>query len=209
MERNSMKVLVLVAALLAVTAMVSSQALAGDDVQKCEVKKPDLTKKECKIGAMKASCGEKLEKISAALTAAQTAIDAGDTETASAKIAWAQEKLAKMKKFTSKKCSHCKAGKKEDKAADKAHKCPDCKDGVPCDECKAKKAAKSAKSADKGGFVNSTCPIMGSKIDPAKVTDSLTREFHGKKVALCCGSCPAKWDALSEADKKAKLKAAK
>ncbi len=57
----------------------------------------------------------------------------------------------------------------------------------------------------KPAFVNTICPIMGSKIDPAKVTDALTRDFHGQKVAFCCPMCPPKWDKLSDAEKQAKL----
>jgi hypothetical protein len=40
---------------------------------------------------------------------------------------------------------------------------------------------------------------------PAK----LTRTFDGEKIAFCCGGCPSRWDALSEEQKTAKLKAAK
>ena len=58
-------------------------------------------------------------------------------------------------------------------------------------------------------YANATCPIMGSKIDPANVTDSLVRDFKGRKVAFCCGSCPGQWDKLSDEDKVAKLAAAK
>lgn len=57
-------------------------------------------------------------------------------------------------------------------------------------------------------FANATCPIMGSKIDPAKVTADLTREFNGQKVAFCCAMCPAQWDKLTDAQKKTKLMAA-
>ena len=173
MERNLVKVLVSVAILFAVATMVSAPAWAGGNEHPESSTSTEPAKEACKIGKMKAACGEKLAKLSAALKAAQTAIDAGDTKTASAKIAWAQEQLGKMKKFASEKC----------------------------------KAAKATKAA-KAGFINSTCPIMGSKIDPAKITESLTREFDGKKVALCCGGCPGQWDKLSDADKKAKLKAA-
>ena len=54
-------------------------------------------------------------------------------------------------------------------------------------------------------FVNIRCPIMGTPIDPAKVPDSLTREYKGKKVAFCCAGCPVAWDELSDAEKDAKL----
>ena len=32
-------------------------------------------------------------------------------------------------------------------------------------------------------FVNTKCPIMGGAINPAKVPESLTREYKGQKVA--------------------------
>jgi hypothetical protein len=64
-----------------------------------------------------------------------------------------------------------------------------------------KPAAASAK------VVNTICPIEGGAVDPNKVPDSLTREFKGQKVGFCCAGCPAKWDALSDAEKEAKLKA--
>ncbi len=191
MERNLVKVLVSVAILFAVTAMVSAPAWAGGNEHPGSSTSAESAKEACKMDKVKAACGEKLGKLSAALKAAQTAIDAGDTKTASAKIAWAQEQLGKMKKFASQKCKAPKAEKgHHGKSADKAEK------------------GHHGESADKAGFINSTCPIMGSKIDPAKITKSLTREFDGKKVALCCGGCPGQWDKLSDADKKAKLKAA-
>jgi hypothetical protein len=52
---------------------------------------------------------------------------------------------------------------------------------------------------------NSVCPIMGGKIDADKVSPELTRTFEGKTVAFCCGGCPAKWDQLSDEQKRAKL----
>ncbi len=57
-------------------------------------------------------------------------------------------------------------------------------------------------------FVNTKCPIMGSPINPEKVTPNLVREYEGQKVAFCCGSCPLAWDKLSDAQKEAKLKVA-
>ena len=58
-------------------------------------------------------------------------------------------------------------------------------------------------------FVNATCPVMGSKINPAKVTANLVREYKGQKVAFCCAGCPATWDKLSVSQKQAKLVKAK
>ncbi len=201
MERISVKVLVSVAVLLAVTAMVCAPAFAEEAAQKSAIKKTD--KADQKTGEacpLKAKCGEKLAKISAALKAAKSAADAGDAKTASAKIAWAQERVDELKKFTSTKSSQCKLGKDK----------PEGKKGNLMDEKSAEGKDENylGESADKGGFVNATCPIMGRKINPAKVTASHTRSFDGKKVALCCGRCPPQWNALSDADKRAKLKKA-
>ena len=55
--------------------------------------------------------------------------------------------------------------------------------------------------------VNAKCPLMGGKINPAKVSTDLVREFDGKKVGFCCAKCLPKWDKLSDDDKKAKLAA--
>ena len=54
-------------------------------------------------------------------------------------------------------------------------------------------------------FVNNKCPIMGTTIEPANVTEDLIREYKGQKVAFCCKMCPAEWDKLSDAEKEAKL----
>lgn len=64
------------------------------------------------------------------------------------------------------------------------------------------------KNADKHAvaFTNTVCPIMGSKINAAKVPDSLVREYKGQKVAFCCGGCPDQWDKLTDAERDAKLK---
>lgn len=78
--------------------------------------------------------------------------------------------------------------------------------GGPTAGPKGKDGPTTAPAADK--IVNARCPIMGSKIDPAKVPASLIRTFNGQKVGFCCGGCPAKWDKLSDDEKTAKLKAA-
>ena len=54
-------------------------------------------------------------------------------------------------------------------------------------------------------FANVRCPIMGSPINPDKVTKALTRDYKDRKVAFCCGKCPGKWDKLSDTEKDAKL----
>ena len=54
-------------------------------------------------------------------------------------------------------------------------------------------------------FVNNRCPIMGSPINPEKVTKNLVRDYMGQKVAFCCAGCPSTWDKLPNAQKQAKL----
>ena len=55
--------------------------------------------------------------------------------------------------------------------------------------------------------VNVICPIMGTKIDPTNVPNSLIREYKGQRVGFCCSLCPPEWDKLTDAEKDAKLKA--
>ena len=57
-------------------------------------------------------------------------------------------------------------------------------------------------------YANTRCPIMGGAIDPAKVTESLVRQYKGQTVAFCCAACPPVWDGLTDEQKDAKLKAA-
>ena len=58
-------------------------------------------------------------------------------------------------------------------------------------------------------FANNVCPIMGSPINPEKVTKNLIRNYGSQKVAFCCAGCPAAWDKLSAGQKRTKLTAAK
>ncbi|MBN1359396.1 MAG: hypothetical protein JW993_02340 [Sedimentisphaerales bacterium] len=60
----------------------------------------------------------------------------------------------------------------------------------------------------KPAFVNDRCPIMGSRIDVARVNADLLREYQGQTIAFCCAGCPSAWDQLSDAEKQAKLKMA-
>ena len=69
----------------------------------------------------------------------------------------------------------------------------------------AEKPEAAQADAEQSGVVNTRCPIMGTKLDPAKVPAELTRQFEGKLVGFCCGGCPAAWDDLSDQEKKAKL----
>ncbi len=54
-------------------------------------------------------------------------------------------------------------------------------------------------------FANNRCPIMGSPINPEKVTKNLVRDYMGQKVAFCCAGCPSTWDKLTDAQKQTKL----
>ena len=72
-------------------------------------------------------------------------------------------------------------------------------------EMTATAAGGPATAMAKPGFANTHCPMMGSKIDPAKVPENLVREYRGRKVAFCCGGCPGAWDTLTDAERDAKL----
>lgn len=52
-------------------------------------------------------------------------------------------------------------------------------------------------------FVNANCPMMGDPVE----ADSAVTEWNGKKVGYCCDGCKGKFEALSDAEKTAKLKA--
>ncbi|MHC4243916.1 MAG: hypothetical protein ACYSU4_16045 [Planctomycetota bacterium] len=54
-------------------------------------------------------------------------------------------------------------------------------------------------------FGNNRCPIMGSPIDPAKVTKNLIRDYMDQKVAFCCAGCLSTWDKLTDIQRQAKL----
>ena len=61
------------------------------------------------------------------------------------------------------------------------------------------------KCKGEGKIVNTRCPIMGTKLDPNKVTAKLTRIYEGKKIGFCCAGCPSAWDKLSDQQKREKL----
>ncbi len=54
-------------------------------------------------------------------------------------------------------------------------------------------------------FANVRCPIMGSPINPDKVSKDLIRDHKGQKVAFCCKGCPAQWDKLTDTQRALKL----
>ena len=51
---------------------------------------------------------------------------------------------------------------------------------------------------------NAKCPMTGKAVDGTH-----TVSYKGQNVGFCCGNCPANWAKLSDADKDAKLAAAK
>ncbi|MFW6154933.1 MAG: hypothetical protein ACOC95_06935 [Planctomycetota bacterium] len=69
-----------------------------------------------------------------------------------------------------------------------------------------KKEAPCPKAADDGRPVNGRCPMMGSRIDPDKVPDRLTRRFEGKTIGFCCAGCPTAWDKLTDEQRREKLR---
>jgi len=54
-------------------------------------------------------------------------------------------------------------------------------------------------------IVNIRCPIQGTKLDPEKVPQNLTRMYMGKKIGFCCPGCPEQWDILSPQEKAKKF----
>jgi hypothetical protein len=67
--------------------------------------------------------------------------------------------------------------------------------------CAEEKGIKPAPVVVESKYVNEYCPIMGGPIDPAKVPQTLVREYKGKMVAFCCPGCPENWDKLTDAQK--------
>ncbi len=57
-----------------------------------------------------------------------------------------------------------------------------------------------------GQTANLVCPMSGKLV--AVGATGTTRAYDGKTVGFCCPNCPAEWDKLPDADKKAKLDAA-
>jgi len=94
------------------------------------------------------------------------------------------------------------------KAKDAVNACPKMKGKCPMMSGTCSPTMGGA-TTEPAAFINTKCPIMGGKIDPAKVTPALTREYKGQKIAFCCSDCPAAWDKLTDAQKDEKLKEAK
>lgn len=53
--------------------------------------------------------------------------------------------------------------------------------------------------------VNSKCPMTGETLEGSNITVN----YKGKTVGFCCAGCKGKFSALSDADKDAKITAAK
>jgi len=146
--------------------------------------------KTCARKVCRKALRAKLKESLAAIDEATKAVASGDKTTALAKLAEARKPLDAM---NAKLDATCKCKKNEATAR-------------PASE--AKPAAKpEEKPAPKPTvvFFNSKCPIMGNKIDPAKVTAALTRDYAGKKVAFCSPSCTKAWDKLPGLAKRAAL----
>ena len=71
--------------------------------------------------------------------------------------------------------------------------------------CPDEKKESKKEVKEKPKFANVRCPIMGSPINPAKVTKNLIRDYKDQKIAFCCGGCLVTWDKLSDSEKDAKL----
>jgi len=80
--------------------------------------------------------------------------------------------------------------------------------GVGCRNAAAPAGGSGIGDAATVTVVNSKCPIMGTALDRTKVPPSLVVDFEGQKVGFCCAMCPARWRALSDDEKRAKLAAA-
>lgn len=55
------------------------------------------------------------------------------------------------------------------------------------------------------GVMNTKCPIVPDH----KASSDVLVDFQGQKVALCCKGCLSSWNKLSDAEKAAKVAAAK
>jgi hypothetical protein len=60
-------------------------------------------------------------------------------------------------------------------------------------------------SAPQAMTLNSKCPVSGKAVD----SSIPTADYNGGKVGFCCPRCVTSWNAMSEADKQAKIAASK
>lgn len=75
---------------------------------------------------------------------------------------------------------------------------------VGCAQNKQQAAAKPAANASMG-IVNSKCPMMPEHA----AGSSVTVDYNGQKVGLCCKGCISGWNKLTEAEKADRLAKAK
>ncbi len=68
-------------------------------------------------------------------------------------------------------------------------------------------AEPTAAGDDEAVIANTHCPIMTDiELDRhTEIPEGLTREWNGKTIGFCCGSCPPAWDELSDEEKQEKL----
>ncbi|HLQ36519.1 MAG TPA: hypothetical protein VK348_01870 [Planctomycetota bacterium] len=71
--------------------------------------------------------------------------------------------------------------------------------GASCHHTSNTSSTSSSSSAQ--AAMNARCPMSGEELD----AQSPTEAYKGQNVGFCCTKCMAKWDALPDADKKAKL----
>lgn len=71
-------------------------------------------------------------------------------------------------------------------------------------QSKSTETTKAAEAPKAVTVANTKCPVSGKATNP-----EMTADWNGQKVAFCCAGCKGTWAKLSDADKQAKLAAAK
>lgn len=163
-------------------------SLAQDKVghgmqEKSEIRKSAITSGKCPMCKMCRSmehCTKTMAHLKNILVEAKSAAETEGAKTTLVKINEALELMARQCKHMEKKMMKMN-GKK----------CPMC-----------------GKMMGRRKIINTRCPIMGTKLDPDKVPQDLTREWNGQKIGFCCAGCPQKWDKLSDEERQKKLEAA-
>jgi len=211
----------LVRVVVALLILAGAGIVAGAAARQAATAPADEGRGQTKPAALAAG---KLKAALAAIEIARQAIEAGDSKAAldaldQAKVLVTVARQALAPRFVNVVCPM--KGKRIDPAnvpenlireykgqlvAFCCDGCPQAWDSLSDSEKDAKLAAAMAPPPAK--VVNGVCPIMGTRIDPAKVPDSLTRLYKGQKVGFCCAACPPAWDSLSDSEKDAKLAAA-
>jgi hypothetical protein len=80
-----------------------------------------------------------------------------------------------------------------------------CKSDSKKADTKAPATTTSPAKTGSMGVMNSKCPMSGEAVDK----DDPSEAYKDGKIAFCCKNCEAKFNALSDADKAAKVAAAK